>query len=104
MSSTTKKFLNMKEHDKIIYAVVKGTLSLEGLFRIGQSRIWLDDNGYYVILVEFQPSGYEKGTYLNVGICFLWEYNENGFLNYNYGGRVLADNRQFATYETGREQ
>ncbi len=62
----------------------------EGLFRIGSSRTWLDDNEYFVVQVEFQPSAYDKGSFLNVGISFLWEASErlNDTLACNIGCRV----------------
>lgn len=40
--------------------------------------------------VEFQPSSYDRGSYLNVGISFLWETSErlNETLAFNIGYRV----------------
>ena len=66
---------------------MKMTLAPEGLFRVGASRRWIDDNGYFVIQVEFQPSAYDRGSYLNVGISFLWEASEglNETLAFNIG-------------------
>lgn len=43
-----------------------------GLFQIGRSRSWVDDHGWWIINVEFQPSGFSKGSYLNVGVQWLW--------------------------------
>lgn len=42
-----------------------------GRVRKGRSRTWWDDHGWWLINVEFQPSGFSKGSYLNVGICWL---------------------------------
>ena len=66
---------------------MKMTLAPEGLFRVGSSRRWIDDNGYFVIQVEFQPSAYDRGSYLNVGISLLWEASEglNETLAFNIG-------------------
>ena len=66
----------MRQHDKIINIAAKKVLAPKGLFRKGASRIWMDDNGYFIIQVEFQPSGRSQGSYLNVGISFLWEYSK----------------------------
>ena len=88
----------MLAHNAIIHAAAKKVLAPEGLFRMGSSRTWLDDNGYFVILAEFQPSGWDRGTYLNVGPCFLWEHTPalDAALTYDLGGRVMVDGRQFA--------
>lgn len=78
------------QHNKIINAAAKEILIPEGLFRVGSSRRWLDDNEYFVVQVEFQPSTYGKGSFLNVGISFLWEASErlNDTLAFNIGCRV----------------
>lgn len=80
----------LEQHNKIINAAAKKILAPEGLFRVGSSRTWIDDNGYFVIQVEFQPSSYDRGSYLNVGISFLWETSErlNETLAFNIGYRV----------------
>ena len=50
----------MLPHNKIIKTTVKKFLEPENLFQIGSSRCWLDDQGYYMILIEFASSGYSK--------------------------------------------
>jgi hypothetical protein len=72
-------------HDKIIKNAAKEILSPLGLFQVGQSRVWLDDNGWFLIVIEFQPSGGSKGAYLNVGINFLWTKQE--YLSFDFGHR-----------------
>ncbi|WP_143468812.1 hypothetical protein [Lachnoclostridium sp. An118] len=86
------------QHNKIINAAAKKILAPEGLFRVGASRRWIDDNGYFVIQVEFQPSAYDRGSYLNVGISFLWEASKglNDTLAFNIGYRV--DKAGYASY------
>lgn len=86
------------QHNKIINAAAKKILAPEGLFRVGSSRTWLDDNGYFVIQIEFQLSLYDKGSYLNVGISFLWEASAalNETLAFNIGYRV--DNGGYVSY------
>jgi len=81
----------MGQHDKIINNVSKRILAPEGLFRKGQSRIWLDDNGFFMVMVEYQPSSWSKGTYLNVGVSFLWDLFDEieDVSRFNYGYRVL---------------
>lgn len=88
----------VEQHNKIINAAAKKILAPEGLFRVGSSRRWIDDNGYFVIQVEFQPSAYDRGSYLNVGISFLWEASKglNETLAFIIGYRV--DKAGYASY------
>ena len=78
------------QHNKIINVAARKILAPEGLFRVGSSRRWIDDNGYFVIQVEFQSEAYEKGSALNVGISFLWETSQgvNETLAYMFGCSV----------------
>lgn len=73
--------------NRIIQNTGKNILANEGLFQ-KSSRIWVDDCGWYLIIVEFQPSGCAKGTYLNVAIHYLWK--ETDHFTYDYGGRIDA--------------
>jgi hypothetical protein len=57
---------------KIIAQAASSALLPLGLRRRGRSRIWIDDHGWWLINVDFQPSGFEKGCYLNVGHQHLW--------------------------------
>lgn len=74
-----------ENHNKIINKASKEVLKPYGLFKKGQSRTWIDDNGWFLILVEFQPSYWEKGTYLNVGCHYLWSAQD--YLSFDYGYR-----------------
>lgn len=79
-------------HSKIINRVARLALKPVGVKRKGQSRVWLDDNGWWITVIEFQPSSWSKGTYLNVGVNFQWYpkeyfsfdigYRETGFVEY----------------------
>lgn len=91
----------MEQHNKIINNTAKKILSPHGIFRKGSSRIWLDDNDYFLTVIEFQPSGYDKGSYLNVGLTFLWEATEslNDALVFELGDRVMINGRQFVSYK-----
>src|SRR5262249_42510049 len=62
--------------------------------RRGRSRTWIDDQRWYAIVVEFQPSGFSKGSYLNVGVHFLWK--SSGDLSFDLGYRV----RGFVAFES----
>ncbi len=75
--------------DKLIAKAAREVLSPLGLFQVGASRIWIDDNGWFLTQVEFQPNSWSKGTYLNVGMSFLWAQGEafSEVLPYNVGCR-----------------
>lgn len=78
--------------DKLIAKAAREILKPLGVFQKGSSRIWIDDNGWFLTVIEFQPSSWSKGAYLNVAISFLWEQGE-GFkevLPFNIGGRELS--------------
>lgn len=77
------------DHNKLLKKIVKEQLKPFGIFQKGQSRTFLYDKGWYTIIIEFQPSSYSKGTFLNVGLdfnfyprdyfAFSFGYRENGF-------------------------
>jgi hypothetical protein len=84
------------EHSRIIAAAAVSALQPLGLNRKGRSRTWLDDQAWWLGIVEFQPSSWSKGTYLNAGVMWLW--NEFPYLAYNVGGRVEGLGQGFAAY------
>ena len=59
-------------HSALIAAGARRHLGPLGLTRKGRSRQWIDDHGWWLVNVEFQPSSFGKGSYLNVGAQFLW--------------------------------
>jgi hypothetical protein len=62
------------DHNKLIAQKAKQALKPLGFIRSGKSRIWYKDNGWWAIVVEFQPSSFSKGTYVNVSVThFLYE-------------------------------
>src|SRR5215469_14337393 len=58
---------------KAIAEAARQALAPLGVTRKGRSRTWLDDHGWWLGIVEFQPSNWGAGTYLNVGLMFLWQ-------------------------------
>ena len=69
------------DHNKLIAEVAKQLLLPAGLKRVGKSRLYYDDHGWWCGFVEFQPSSWSKGSYLNVGVSWLlyerdhWAFN-----------------------------
>lgn len=72
-------------HNRIIGQAAGSVLKGMGLFRKGSSRLWIDDNGWFFIVVEFQHSKWAAGAYLNVAVHYLWSGND--FLSYDFGHR-----------------
>lgn len=62
----------VNQHGRIVAAAASAALLPLGLKRKGRSRVWYSDQRIWIIAVEFQPSGWSKGSYLNVSIKWLW--------------------------------
>ncbi len=79
------------DHNKIIRNAANAVLKPNGLFQKGTSRVWIEDNGWFLTQIEFQPSGWDRGAYLNVAISFLWRYD--GYLGFDFsiGGWRVND-------------
>lgn len=61
------------DHNAEIAAAAKDVLAPIGCVRKGRSRTWLDDHGWWMGVIEFQPSGWSKGGCLNVAASYLWK-------------------------------
>lgn len=68
-----------------------------GLTQCGRSRTWIDDRSWWLGVAEFQPSGWSKGSYLNVGCCWLWPVKSH--LTFDVGHGV----QNFVAYESDRQ-
>jgi len=85
-----------REHSKIISRVAKETLAPLGLFQKGSSRTWIDDRGWWIVVIEFQPSGFGKGSHLNVGAMWLW--HEQDHFTFDFGNDVGCRIASFVGY------
>lgn len=77
-------------YNEIIQEIARERLIPLGVFQKGRSRCFIDDNGWFFTVVEFQPSA-AKGTYLNVAMHFLWKSPLREYLSFDYavnGSRV----------------
>jgi len=86
-------------HNTQLAKAAKKHLGPIGMKRKGQSRLWFKDNGWWLGVVEFQPSSWNKGSYLNVAAMWLW--NAKDYWSFDEGGRVerfheFKDADQFA--------
>ena len=61
------------DHNGLLKRVAAELLEPLGLNQLGRSRSWVDDHDWWAILVSFGPSGFGRGTYLNVGVSLLWK-------------------------------
>jgi hypothetical protein len=78
-------------HEKLIAKAAKTILQPLGLRRKGQSRLWIGDHGWWLAVVEFQPSGFAEGSYLNVAAHWLW--SDNGYISFDLGGGAEGGSR-----------
>src|ERR1022692_4746779 len=60
------------EHGRILAAAARTALTPLGFWRKGRSRVWWADRGFWLAVVEFQPSSFSKGSYLNVAAHWHW--------------------------------
>ena len=74
------------DHNAELRNAARRILRPLGLAQKGRSRTWLDDHGWWLLVVEFQPSGFAGGSYLNVGPMHLWA--ERDFLAFENDPRV----------------
>jgi hypothetical protein len=76
-------------HTKLLNAAARDVLGPLGAVQHGRSRTWLDDHGWWLGVVGFQPSGWSRGSYLGVCATFLWHPPDDveGF-PCHFGGRV----------------
>ena len=84
----------MEPHARFLLHAARTHLRPIGVIQKGKSRTWLDDRGWFVTVVEFQPSGFSKGSYLNVGAHFLWTWTDS--LSFDLGHRI----DHFVDYES----
>ncbi|MBL9046413.1 MAG: hypothetical protein JNK34_03750 [Tabrizicola sp.] len=61
------------DHNQKIKNIARSVLRPAGISQRGKSRFWFDDRGWYATCIEFQPSGWSKGTYLNTAIMWFWK-------------------------------
>jgi hypothetical protein len=84
----------MNDHNRIIAHAAKAALHPLGYVRKGRSRLWLKDHGFWLSVVEFQPSGFERGSYLNVAAHWLWGLTDA--LSFDW---LMQDTRTFIRFE-----
>ncbi len=76
-------------HSRLINSAAKTTLRPLGFQQKGRSRVWFADRGYWALIVEFQPSGFGKGSYLNIAASWLWSPYEWRFDYMHRAGQFI---------------
>ena len=65
-----------------------------GMMPICNKRLWVDDNGYFLITAELQPLRSE-GFFFNMGVTFLWWKSESACYHFSHPDtRVLVRENQ----------
>ena len=93
--------MGINPHDQIIKQLCKDILLPLGVFQKGTSRIYIDDNGYFFTVLEFQPSAYAKGTYLNTALHFLWNERDHISFDFPFGADIRVKN--FVEYQNDEQ-
>jgi hypothetical protein len=86
-------------HSKLINAAARERLRPLGLVQEGRSRTWLDDQAWWLGIVEFQPSGWTRGSYLNVGVNWLWNVKDWHSFDFVYRVDEPGRGQMFFEYE-----
>jgi hypothetical protein len=76
---------------RLLAAAAREILRPMGVQQRGRSRVWLDDHTWWLVVVEFQPSSWSQGSYLNVGAMWLW--HDRSHLSFDVGYRERAHER-----------
>ncbi len=84
-------------HSKIINKVAKEYFKPHSIKQKGRSRIWLDTQDWFSIIIEFQPFSGRLGTALNVAVNFHWL--EQDYFSFDVGGRIYTEQEQFIEYK-----
>lgn len=56
----------------LLASAAREILAPLGFQQKGRSRTWFADEGWWLTVVEFQPSSWSQGSYLNVAAKWLW--------------------------------
>jgi hypothetical protein len=66
-----------REHGAVLRRVVRETLEPIGLTTAMGPRYWVDDHGWWLTCLWYEPSDFQQGTYLRAGRMFLWVERAN---------------------------
>jgi hypothetical protein len=69
------------DHSRLLTLAARAHLAPLGCRQKGRSRFWFDDHGWWAATVEFQPSSWSKGSYLNIGAMWFWHPADHWVFN-----------------------
>ncbi|SOD73920.1 hypothetical protein SAMN05892883_3111 [Jatrophihabitans sp. GAS493] len=67
-------------------------------------RQWVGDRGWWLINVEFQASSWSVGSYLNVGVQYLWSVKDHRTFGHGNPRFPIPGSGQFAELEGDEDQ
>jgi hypothetical protein len=73
-------------HARLLNEAARELLEPLGLWHVGRSRLWIDDHDWWLVVVEFQAGELSRGSYLNVGVMWLW--HERDHFSFDVGYRI----------------
>lgn len=83
-------------HSRLIAAAAREVLRPLGFQQRGRSRVWFADHGWWLIVIEFQPSAWSRGAYLNVAAKWLWTPTNYWSFDFSIGpSSRIEEFRQF---------
>jgi hypothetical protein len=91
--------MTQPDHTRITNKTAKKIFGVYEIKQKGQSRIWLDDNGWFTTVIEFQPFRGRQGTTLNIGVNFHWYEKE--YFSFDIGYRQDVE---FVAYDGNKER
>lgn len=71
---------------RLVTAAARQHLRPLGLRQRGRSRLWLDDHGWWLGVVDFFSPQWSQGSGLTVGVMWLWQ--DVGHVTFNVHERV----------------
>jgi hypothetical protein len=89
---------SLRVHDKLLASAAREILAPLGFQQKGRSRLWFADHGWWLIVVEFQPSGWSRGSYLNVAAKWLWSKTPHWSFDFSFHTAARVSN--FCEFET----
>jgi hypothetical protein len=76
----------LQPHQRLMNQAAREALKPLGIRQQGRSRIWLDDNGWWIGLIYFKPSGFAKVSDLEIWCRWAWDIQNRHVL----GTRVTS--------------
>ncbi|MGW2788157.1 hypothetical protein ACWC3X_44625 [Streptomyces populi] len=85
---------------RLVTAAARKRLRPLGLRQRGRSRLWLDDHGWWLGVVEFPSPQWSQGSGLTVGVMWLWQ--DVGHVTFDFveraqGSEPFRNEVQFAS-------